>query len=172
MSLGHTIVPRGKLGYVCPHCGDTWTKNTRQVILENGPCTGEYPWDIPQSCLERWRLPKQTRSIVSFGKRIHPSHTICYYRGIVYCSSRGYLTTGARVQHLRVQCRMKCLPSQRRVLKGIRDGKSPCPGGEWPLPEDEQCPQALIPFQIRGTYAAFDFFTLHRGRGPTRSMLV
>ena len=171
MALGHTIVSKGPLGYVCARCGDTWTHNSRHAMLENGPCSGDYPWDIPESTLNTWRLPKVQKSIIYFGKKIHQSHTICYYRGIVYCMQCGYLTTGARVQHLKIRCRMRCLPSQRRILRGIRDGISPCAGGEWPLPEDDQCPQGLIPFQVKGEYCDMESFTFQRGRGPTGSML-
>mgnify|MGYP005681762441 CR=1 FL=1 len=43
-----------------------------------------------------------TEELLFFGKRIHASHMICYYRGSIF-SKCGYLTTGARVQHLKVQ---------------------------------------------------------------------
>ena len=171
MDLGHQIVSKGRAGFVCSVCGDTWTKSTKHALINNGECRGEYPWDIPESTLNTWRLPPVEKGITYRGKVVHPSHSVYYYRGVVYCNRCGYLTTGGRIQHLGVPCRMKVLRSQRRVLTGIHQGRSP--GGKaWPMPEDDQCPSGLIPFKIGENYADPDSFTFLPGKGPTGSMLL
>ena len=68
--LGHKIVDRRPVGYICANCVDTWTKNTRHALLENGPCSGDITWDIPASTRDRWIMPRQEKGIVYRGKLI------------------------------------------------------------------------------------------------------
>ena len=166
------IVQRPPVGYVCSRCGDTWNRTSKKAMLSNGPCAGDLPWDIPESMLKRWVLPAGgNKGIVYNGKIVHPSHKLIYYRGLLYCCICGYYTTGTRIHHLARACRMKAPSSQKRLLRCMRAGRAPCPKGVWPLPDDEQCPSGLIPFQIMGEYADLQSFLFKRGRGPTGSML-
>lgn len=171
IDLGHQVVNKGRAGFLCTLCGDTWTKNTRHAFIANGECRGEYPWEIPESTLHKWKLPPVEKGITYRGKVVHPTHSVYFYRGVVYCNRCGYITTGGRIQHLGVPCRMRLLESQRRVLKGMREGKAP--GGKpWPMPDDDQCPSGLIPFRKGEEYADPDSFIFLPGKGPTGSMLL
>ena len=87
------------------------------------------------------------------GRPIHPSHSISYYRGVVYCNRCGYYTSGGRVDYLRKECVLKAAPSQARLLKRIRDGIYPTSTGEWPQPDQTQAPGFLLTYLINGQLA-------------------
>ena len=87
------------------------------------------------------------------GRPIHSSHSITYYRGVIYCNRCGYYSSGGSVRYLRDPCVLKPAESQMRLLKRMRDGIYPTSTGDWPMPDQTQAPGFLLTYLINGQLA-------------------
>ena len=85
---------------------------------------------------------------IYMGKVIHPSHSITYYRGVVFCNRCGYYSTGKRLDNLASRCELKILPSQVRIRDSLRDGKLPSQIKAWPRADEPQAPDELKPWVV------------------------
>ena len=87
------------------------------------------------------------------GRPIHSSHSITYYRGVIYCNRCGYYSSGGSVRYLRDPCVLKPADSQMRLLKRMRDGLYPTTQGEWPMLDEHQAPGFILTHLINGQLA-------------------
>ena len=127
---------------ICLLCGDSWKYSDRKRILSMGSCRGYNPWQTPPDLHKPWRC-KPDVPIAYMGKVIHPSHTIKFHRGIVFCIRCGCRTAGKRVCHLTKACGQHITVAQKRLRDKMLQGKAPFAGG-WPLPESARCPQPFV----------------------------
>ena len=148
LELGHEPISTTGQGCMmfCARCGVQWSKRHRSGVINFGPCLGSSPWtQLPPSYMAPWRCPPCT-TIMFHGRCVHPTHSLVYYRGVLYCNHCGYYSSGARVAHLADACVLKPLPSQLRLLKRMRQGIYPLASSDWPLPDECQTPSGLLPF--------------------------
>ena len=143
VELGHDPIPWGSMT-ACQLCFAQWSKQHRSNIIRAGRCPQVSPWTrIPANLHNPWRLPPQGH-LVWKGRPIHPSHSITYYRGVIFCNHCGYYSTGGSVRGLRDTCRLKPLVSQSRLLKRMWKGLFPVSSQDWPEPEDHQIPGYIV----------------------------
>ena len=146
-ALGHAPSTVGKWK-VCNLCGIRWMKHHRATIIAQGECPGASPWtNMPNNCLKPWRLPMASKCVY-MGKVIHPSHSISYYRGVVYCNRCGYYSTGKRSMHLSTGCGMSVRPSQVVIRDSLREGRCPSQIGRWPRADEPQAPDEIRPWVV------------------------
>ena len=151
VDLGHDPVPRGQWT-MCVNFGAAWKKQHRQNLIATGKCPNDFIWQIPRNLHHPWVYP-QGAGLFFHGKNIHPSHSIVYYRGAIYCNHCGYYTAGSRCAKLSIPCLLKKVPSQMNVLKGMRRGVFPNRAKGWPLPDEAQAPTGIMPYTINGVVA-------------------
>ena len=130
-----------------------WGPQHRSNIISQGKCPQASPWtQLPANLHNPWKLPSNT-SLVWNGRAIHPSHSITYYRGVIYCNHCGYYTTGASVRKLQSLCLLKPPASQVRLLKRMKAGVFPLAHQDWPMPHEQQVPGHLLPPVVNGEFA-------------------
>ena len=149
-ALGHDIQTAGGLAQ-CRTCGDSWKHQHRARVVARGPCRGCHPWtQVPPDLHKPWLLPPVQRGIMFQGRVLHYSHRLIWHRGVVYCRHCGYYSAGGRVSDkLVARCTLRCRTSQVPILKRLRQGRPPIRSRGWPLPEQAQCPQDLLPYVAR-----------------------
>ena len=85
---------------------------------------------------------------IYMGKVTHPSHSITYYMGVVYCNRCGYYSTGKRSMHLSTGCGMSVRPSQVVIRDSLRQGRCPSQIGRWPRADEPQAPDEIRPWVV------------------------
>jgi len=149
--LGHDPIPWGQRT-MCQMCFLQWGPQHRNNVISRGRCPQASPWTkIPQDLQNPWLLPPNT-GLLWRGKPVHPSHSIVYYRGVIYCNHCGYYTTGGSVRKLQGPC-MKPPASQVRLLRRMKEGIFPVAQQDWPMPHEQQVPGHLLPHVINGESA-------------------
>ena len=151
VGLGHDPVPWGSQT-MCQKCFMLWDKRHRNNVIQAGNCPQVCPWTrIPPNLHNPWILPPST-ALLWKGKPVHPSHSIVYYRGVIYCNHCGYYTSGGSMRKLSSECRLKPLKSQLRLLNSMKEGIFPIPHRDWPMPPEQQIPGYLMPHVVNGEY--------------------
>ena len=133
---------------------------------------GWYGWMGTESGFSPFYKAPDKKGIIFGDRPIHGSHSLTAYRGLVYCNRCGYYTTGKRGCRLAVRCGMKPDGAKEpkgfpglQVLKRIRAGRPPT--GQWPRPDEWQCPQDLIPYLSSGQQPDHtSSFQFGPGKGP------
>ena len=150
--LGHDPIEWGSQT-LCQNCYTQWGKSQRQNVIAAGQCPKAFPWtQIPRNLHHPWRLPPST-GLTWMGRPIHASHSITYYRGVIYCNRCGYYSSGGSVRYLRDPCVSQPPESQLRLLRRMRDGIYPTSTGAWPMPDQTQAPGFLLTYLINGEMA-------------------
>ena len=133
---GHQIERIGTQKQVCLLCRQTWPLKTRAAVIQLGQCPGPQLWGPPPKHPNQPQRAPLGALIVMNGRGLDPSHRLAWHRGVTFCWRCGAYSTGGRLDKLIRSCPPKPTLKQWRQLGQIRQGKSPTPCGEWPLPED------------------------------------
>ena len=129
--------------------------------LGDKACPGKVLWMAPDNCFKPWVKMAMQQDVVLGAKVIHGSHSLSYYRVLVYYTECGYHTSGGSLVRLAEPCgvngvRASALASLRHIKQGHP------PGGRWPLPDEWQAPAGLMTFIIRDDYADLSSFRFRR----------
>ena len=142
---GHIIVAN-KNRLECTVCGSYWPKQmNRKSLSSAAECTGTPPaFDFPIS-RDQEIVRIRTSSLVVNGREVHPSHSLAWKRGVLFCRVCGYHSV--KIVRLHDKCPMK-VPNEaiRRHLTGIYRGKPPTSNRRWPQDEGSAPPRALAKF--------------------------
>ena len=167
IELGHECYTAGKR-QICIKCGDCWSKSQRGRVIAAGQCKRHIPWtSIPRSLDSPWKLPREN-TIRYRGSIIHRSHSLVYYRGVLYCSLCGNMAV-TKVDLLTKGCLLK--PKNAAAyyrLKNFKQGKY-LSGQQWPLALDFQTPMGLVPF-LEYDRVAHGNWAFNPGRIPYHPM--
>ena len=131
----------------CTVCGSFWPKRmNRKTLSSSAECIGIPPaFDCPVS-----RDPEivrvRTSNLAVNGREVHPSHSLAWKRGVLFCRVCGYHSV-KKIVRLKDKCRMK-VPNEaiRRHLTGIYLGRPPTSNGRWPQEEGSATPRAFAKF--------------------------
>ena len=104
-TLGHHVTTRGQRQY-CAHCQQTWTLGNRRAIIEMGPCRGCDIWGTISYDVERPQLLGIRSAPVYGNQPIHPSRSLAFLKGYLYCRLCGVHTSSLRVQGLATACNL------------------------------------------------------------------
>ena len=140
--LGHIPcwVDKTQTGWVyCSICSARWNLTQSSKMAKGGTrCQGPNTWGPPPTLPGRHWVVQPGCRLVHNGHAIHPSHTVKWCRGLLYCDRCGSYTATV-VKHLLERCLLK--PTNRKTglpcptasnrLKRIREGIHPT-GGKWP----------------------------------------
>ena len=88
----------------------------------------------------------RTSNLAVNGREVHPSHSLAWKRGVLFCRVCGYHSV-KKIVRLKDKCRMK-VPNEaiRRHLTGIYLGRPPTSNGRWPQEEGSVPPRAWARF--------------------------
>ena len=120
-------------------CLRHWGVRNVYSAHKEGPCTGPFTWEPPNQTSDHWKLKLGRKAFVK-GQAIHPTHALCWYRGMYYCGRCGRYTI-QRVDRLSELCPLK--PTGKSTagrLKRIINSTHPCKDGTWPLEHDAMPP--------------------------------
>ena len=143
---GHIIVAtENKLE--CTVCGSYWpVQMNRKTLSSAAECTGIPPaFDFPISRDDEI-VRIRTSSLVVNGREVHPSHSLAWKRGVLFCRVCGCHSV-KKIVRLHDKCPMK-VPSEaiRRHLTGIYRGKPPTSSRRWPQEDGISPPRAYAKF--------------------------
>ena len=133
-ALGHHVTgnPTART-MTCHTCGQVWPYSANQDMVQAGPCRPT--WEMPKGTVPNrpWRLSVPQ---VWYGKSCtHTSHSMWWYKGILYCRSCGSFGTPSRLEKLKYECRDNNGAYKQQVL-GCIDGDK-CPSRKpWPVPDN------------------------------------
>ena len=131
----------------CTVCGSTSPKQmSRKLLSSAGECAGMPPaFNLPIS-RDTDLVSIRTSSLVVNGRQVHPSHSLAWKRGVLFCRVCGYHSV-KKIVRLHDRCPMK-VPSKAigRHLTGIDRGKPPTSSRRWPLDDGIDPTRAIAKF--------------------------
>ena len=120
----------------CTLCGMQWSKARIKQTLEFGNCPRHEIWySVGEEQIRRNHTPFVGSKLQHNGHTIHPSHTIGYLKGILFCKVCS-CWTNRRMMLLVEACKMKPRnQTQRSRLKRMLNGEHPIAGKHLPKAE-------------------------------------